>query len=682
MKKFLAAMSMALSLPVMLSASLQQIDARPDMVNNKLRTVAPFKLEANIPSTMINKGDKVLDKYNVIETSAGYTMSFEVCPIAYEPSSKNYVYIGRAIQGQSQSYQELEGVTYISLSNDNGNTWSQPSAIHSVTGEFLTMPSFTVANPNNSTNPSEWMYQVLGRMFKSNDAGTQATTAGFRLLLLDGASDAQPYDFYGPETNNPNGRQEWSVTRALTYKKAGKTYFVNYGTLSPKQNSNAPGGYYGLAVTNMNDLDIQSYIPTAWDITKFRQSTTIGSHYNNTMYMGVDNEGTLYAAVNNMFKSNIDKRKLGVSKSSDNGANWSEFEEMPQEIINNYITAEGGTIDSSFFMSYDKDAFAVYGVDKMSYFARLYIGKTYPTPDGYQIVEIYKDGANWGMRKVTDIENRRLFVVTKQYLQDPDVSTEEGLFIADNDGGNELDVAVTAAGDKLVLKYIDLTKNIGFPQTTLKYRNANTPEDPYDYNEYNWDTLATTDIFITSRPIASTKWANPVNVTNDDDFNHNTYMPTVVEDDKHVPIVSKKFTLENLRRNNNQGQPVYPDIAQLPDFLVLMFQGYSYFGQVVSTVGSMDGASVNDNETASISEVYPNPTSNNATVKFNVANSGNVSVRVYNAMGAVVSEIANANFEAGNYTLPFSLENFANGTYYVTVNANGSSSTRVLNVIK
>lgn len=680
MKKFLAAMSMALSLPVMLSASLQQIDARPDMVNNKLRTVAPFKLEANIPSTMINKGDKVLDKYNVIETSAAYTMSFDVNPIAYEPSTKTYVYMGRAIQGQSTSYLELEGVTYVSLSNDNGNTWSQPSSIHSKTAEFLTMPSFAVANPNNSTNPTEWMFQSLGRMFKSNDAGNQASTAGFRLLLLDGVNEVQNYDFYGPEKNNPNGRQEWSTTRALTYKKDGKSYFVNYGALSPKDKSGASRGYYGLVVTNMNDLDVQSYIPSAWDISKFRPSPV--STYNNPMYMGADNQGTLYAAVNNMFKSNIDKRKLGVSKSTDNGANWSEFEEMPQEIINNYITAEGGTIDSSFFMSYDKDAFVVYGVDKMSYFARIYIGKTFPTPDGYQIVEIYKDGANWGMRKVTDIVNRRIFVVTKETLQDPDVSTEEGLFISDNEGANELDVAITAAGDKLVLKYIDLTKDIGFAQTTLKYRNANTPEDPYDYNEYNWDTLATTDIFITSRPIASTKWANPVNVTNDDDFNHNTFMPLVVEDDKHVPIISKKFTLDYLKGNNQQGQPRFPDIAQLPDFLALIFQGYSYWGQVVSTVGSMDGASVNDNESASISEVYPNPTSNNATVKFNVANSGNVSVRVYNAMGAVVSEIANANFEAGNYTLPFSLENFANGTYYVTVNANGSSSTRVLNVIK
>lgn len=680
MRKFLAAMSLAISLPVMLSASVQQIDSRPDMVNNKLRTAAPFKLEANIPSTMINKGDKVLGKYNLIEESAGYTLSFDLNPVAYEPKSKTYVYVGRAIQGQDPSYLEKEGVVYVSLSNDNGNTWSDPSAIHLIKGEFMTMPSFSVSNPANSSDPATWMYQIFGRYFKASNDGQNANNAGFRLLLLDGASEAQNYDFYGPESNNPSGRQEWSATRALTYTKDNNTYFVNYGTLYPKQNSGAARGYYGLAVTNMNDLDIQSYIPSAWDISKFRPAPS--STYNNPMYMSVDNEGTLYAAVNNMFKSDINKRKVGVSKSSDNGKTWSEFEEMPQEVINNFVTSQGGMTDSSFFMSYDKDAFVVYGVNKMSYFTRMYIGKPFPTPDGYMVVEIHKDGTNWGIRKVTDIENRRIFVVTQQYLQDPAVSTEEGLFVDDNDGANELEVAITAAGDKLVIKYIDVVKNIGFPQTTLKFRNQNTPDDPYDYNELNWDTLATTDIFITSRSLASSQWANPVNVTNDDEFNHNTYMPLVVEDDKHVPIISKQFTLAYLKGNNSQGTPRFPDIAQLPDFLASIFQGFDYFGNAVCTVGSMEGASVNDNEVASISEVYPNPTSSNATVKFNVANSGNVSVRVYNAMGAVVSEIANANFEAGNYTLPFSLENFANGTYYVTVNANGSSSTRVLNVIK
>jgi hypothetical protein len=71
--------------------------------------------------------------------------------------------------------------------------------------------------------------------------------------------------------------------------------------------------------------------------------------------------------------------------------------------------------------------------------------------------------------------------------------------------------------------------------------------------------------------------------------------------------------------------------------------------------------------------VYPNPTTGEVTIKFNVPLDGNVSLSFVDINGRVVTNILNEYMPSGNYTYRASLSGFAPGSYYTTM----TSSTAI-----
>ncbi len=81
---------------------------------------------------------------------------------------------------------------------------------------------------------------------------------------------------------------------------------------------------------------------------------------------------------------------------------------------------------------------------------------------------------------------------------------------------------------------------------------------------------------------------------------------------------------------------------------------------------------------AEVSEIYPNPTTGEAKISYNLDNASNVSVKVVDITGKVVYTVANENKAAGKHTLNIDATSFNSGVYYVTISTNESQVTKKL----
>jgi FAD synthase len=79
--------------------------------------------------------------------------------------------------------------------------------------------------------------------------------------------------------------------------------------------------------------------------------------------------------------------------------------------------------------------------------------------------------------------------------------------------------------------------------------------------------------------------------------------------------------------------------------------------------------------------IYPNPTSNNATVTFNLANASDVLVNVTDLSGKVAQSIDLGSVN-GAQNVNINVDTLSNGVYMVNVNVNGVVSTQKLVVRK
>lgn len=116
--------------------------------------------------------------------------------------------------------------------------------------------------------------------------------------------------------------------------------------------------------------------------------------------------------------------------------------------------------------------------------------------------------------------------------------------------------------------------------------------------------------------------------------------------------------------------------AQSPLYTTRKFVGAENSGDMNITptnglyqVKMVRGISLKENEIL----VYPNPTTGEVTIKFNVPMDGNVNLSFVDINGKVVTNILNEYMPSGNYTYRASLSGFAPGSYYTTM----TSSTAI-----
>jgi hypothetical protein len=72
---------------------------------------------------------------------------------------------------------------------------------------------------------------------------------------------------------------------------------------------------------------------------------------------------------------------------------------------------------------------------------------------------------------------------------------------------------------------------------------------------------------------------------------------------------------------------------------------------------------------------YPNPFNPSTVISFNLPVDSRVSVKVFNVIGELVSELANSSFTAGSHNLEFNAAGLNSGVYFYSINVSGTDGS-------
>lgn len=79
--------------------------------------------------------------------------------------------------------------------------------------------------------------------------------------------------------------------------------------------------------------------------------------------------------------------------------------------------------------------------------------------------------------------------------------------------------------------------------------------------------------------------------------------------------------------------------------------------------------------------IFPNPTSNEVKITFNLSEASNTIIEIMDVTGRVVKTFLNEKMSTGNFTKTFNVSNLNNGNYFITINTNGFISRKKISII-
>ncbi|MGB5849577.1 MAG: T9SS type A sorting domain-containing protein, partial [Ignavibacteriaceae bacterium] len=79
---------------------------------------------------------------------------------------------------------------------------------------------------------------------------------------------------------------------------------------------------------------------------------------------------------------------------------------------------------------------------------------------------------------------------------------------------------------------------------------------------------------------------------------------------------------------------------------------------------------------------YPNPFNPSTTIKYSVPEKGNVTIRVFDMLGAEVATLVNVTQEVGSYEINFDASKLSSGMYIYKLNAGTVSLSKKMMLLK
>jgi hypothetical protein len=79
---------------------------------------------------------------------------------------------------------------------------------------------------------------------------------------------------------------------------------------------------------------------------------------------------------------------------------------------------------------------------------------------------------------------------------------------------------------------------------------------------------------------------------------------------------------------------------------------------------------------------FPNPFNPKTTISYNLSETGQVSLRIYNVLGTQVATLIEEYKSSGNHSVVWNAENEPSGVYYFQMNVNGKLATRKMVLLK
>lgn len=220
--------------------------------------------------------------------------------------------------------------------------------------------------------------------------------------------------------------------------------------------------------------------------------------------------------------------------------------------------------------------------------------------------------------------------------------------------------SVAGTGGELFLPPLDL---IGGDNIQMTFDVAYAQKDVINYDVL--DVLASYDCGVSWQPMYSKSGPELATVA---PFNYPAWVPTPNDTTNWRKEV---ITLSGMNKS-----------SVLVKFVTTADGGNNIYIDNVN-VAQTDAVGIkNQKASANFLSIYPNPASNNLTIKTVIPNSGKASLKFVNALGQVVytKDLA---LNAGQNTIDLNVQDFAAGIYNVMlITENGSSSVKKLNLVK
>ncbi|MCP4634099.1 MAG: T9SS type A sorting domain-containing protein, partial [candidate division Zixibacteria bacterium] len=96
----------------------------------------------------------------------------------------------------------------------------------------------------------------------------------------------------------------------------------------------------------------------------------------------------------------------------------------------------------------------------------------------------------------------------------------------------------------------------------------------------------------------------------------------------------------------------------------------------------LDASDANLPEATALGQNYPNPFNAATTIPFSVAETGNVTLEVYNLTGQLVETLIENHIEAGEYTVNWDASTYSSGVYFYKLQVGDYTTTKKLNLLK
>lgn len=621
---------------------------------------APVKAEEGTQATTFKKvfGTDVRSQFHYwpFGTASNDIFKYEAKTKSLNIARNKAVFAGNSLGGVDIG---------IMRSTNNGTSWTF-DIVKSTTDIFFGMPNFGWVNPDESSDASKLPVSIFGIRYPMPNL----TYGG---MSLWNRTSAGAYEMALNDQDKPAPGYDVQFGDLYSDNSSGAIHYA--GMLNP--GDGIQYGAYGYFNFNLVVEDFGTYptIPSQWSLENFRPSESVSSSYNAPVLIEGDNSGGVYAVFNNFAADNLDVRAVQVTKSVDQGKTWAAFNTMPANLMDEFAASNGGDIAFQPGQSpYNGGTFIATGNDSYSYFTRVVSGlKNKDNPNqidsilAYHIVECSYNKGTWKMRPVAPLASFGIKMVSVQDSISQAIGAP-ALVLSDNGRGHEVQVALTADGQNLVVKFIEInpTKENTFTAQRVFEQVSAGQYNEVDPIEKNFDT----DIFVATRALNSENWSDAINCTNDADMAFRTYMPDVVPSLTQVPFLrilgTNAGTISSLLP-----KPLYQSMwnsAASIDFAMVNLE----------TVGVKEESSY----AFRFGTIAPNPVANSAEVTFTLDRPATVALEVYDMVGNNLGTVYTQNLNQGLHGVSIDASTFATGSYNLALVVDGVRTTKPFVVIR
>ncbi|MCS7000004.1 MAG: T9SS type A sorting domain-containing protein [Candidatus Kapabacteria bacterium] len=612
--------------------------------NGELRLIPPQEkqffreiihpLQQHIPLVHpLDNTDGVAYKvFDSLFNAFSYYGSNQTC-VMWDPQTNAFITIkrGALVSRPDNPSPDKSNNIFIVWTTDNGQSWQRvgPVVVGNPSDGYPRYPAIALIRSDVSINTldnsifnfycpltdgSSWAGMVAG--YHINAPGSAPTT----VVLRNHIDQSTGYRYTFGTTYSTA-----SITRdaenAFGFALSGLS--VSDASAPYRENNNNAIIKTDLSATAVEVFT--SEIPPPLRAENFVDPQQANSRTNTEVAFDLDSEDNLYAGVFGLFAAaeNTSLLTFGVTKSSDNGKTWSDWNILPTSIIEAYVAANGGDPTQSGFrfswgwlgdasgntrVTSAKD-FVVTGKDEYSFAAQLVLisGQSIV---GVHYVEVYYERGQWGIRKIADAS---LFETSEQ------MRFNNGDNYGPSQLGCELQLARTADYNVLLFK-------------TLEAR----------FIVWGGDTLLTTDVVVSVRPKNGSTWEPLRNVTRSRILDRITWIPKVIPSTaENIPLL----TVQSAYRGSSDREYYWDNQFLLaaasqdpsPEEILRYRQYVTYSTFNYEDLPEWNPATSVEKQSNNAADIMllPNPASNDVTFYRSIA-SMDATIEIVNSLGQVV----------------------------------------------